>query len=191
MPTIADTIRQDHVNMAKLLKILEHEVGLFAKAERPNHDIIQSIVYYFQRYSDRCHHPKEDVVYRHIMAHDANAAGAIGDLEAEHRRIAEQLGMFAEAVRNVLNEAEMPREVFVSAAEKFIAAERRHMGMEEGKFLPLADKLLNAEEWAKIASEVDVETDPLFGKKGAAEFDELREHIINWEAEDNVARARE
>jgi len=189
MTTIADTIREDHRNMAKLLGILEYEVRLFAKAEQPNHEVIQLIVYYFQRYTDRCHHPKEDVVYQHLKERDPDAAAAIGDLEIEHERIAEQLAMFAEAAKNVLNEAEMPREIFVKAAEEFIAAERRHMGMEEGRLLPLADKLITADEWADIASEVEKMTDPLFGEKDAAEFEELRQRIIQWEAEDVAARA--
>lgn len=189
MSTVADTIRAEHSNMATLLDILEHEIDLFHRGERPDHDVILAIVDYFLSYPDRCHHPKEDAVFRQLRQRDPEAADLVGNLEAEHEDIGRRLRHFQEAVQNWLKEVEMPRENFVHAARDFIANERRHMEMEERDFLPAAERLLSEADWAAVAAQIGEEADPLFGGQAAERFEELRQRIIRWESEDEAARA--
>ncbi len=180
-------LRREHANIAKLLKALEHQLGLFERSERPDYDVLAGIADYFTGFPDRCHHPKEDLIYRKLGARDPEAAKAIGDLEAEHQRIGELARHFREAVENVLNEVEVSRDAFETVARHFSGQQRRHMRMEEERFFPLAEETLTPEDWAEIDARISDETDPVFGTEAAAEFATLRKDLLRWEAEDEAA----
>jgi hemerythrin-like domain-containing protein len=186
MPEAIRLLRQEHANIAKLLNVLEHQLALFDEAEQPDYDILQGIADYFLTYPDRCHHPKEDIIFRKLKERDTAGAGEVGDLEAEHRegsRLAHQL---AEAVKNVLEDVEVPRDAFHRVAWHFIDHERRHMKMEDDVFFPAALKALTPDDWAEIDARISDETDPLFGHEIEEQFKNLWEHIVNWEQEDST-----
>ena len=63
MVEIIEILRQEHRNIEKLLNALEQELNVFARAERPDYEVIQAIIEYFKQYPDTCHHPKEDIIY--------------------------------------------------------------------------------------------------------------------------------
>lgn len=183
---VLQRLRREHGNIAKLLKALEHQLGLFERGETPDYDVLAGIADYFTGFPDRCHHPKEDLIYRKLRARDPVAAGIVGDLEAEHGRIGELARRFQEAVQNVLNEVEVSREAFDKVARHFLTQQRRHMEMEEERFFPLAEEELRAEDWVEIDSRVADEEDPVFGTEAATEFAALRRDLLRWEAEDEA-----
>ena len=57
---VVDTLREEHRNIARLLRALEHQVAIFSNADAPDYDVIVGVADYFLDYPDRCHHPKED-----------------------------------------------------------------------------------------------------------------------------------
>ena len=86
MTQILDILREEHRNIEKLLLVLERELGVFNRAERPDYHVVQSVIEYFQDYPDSCHHPKEDMIFEKLKARDPTAAASVGDLEAEHEK---------------------------------------------------------------------------------------------------------
>lgn len=190
MSKIIDSLKRDHANFEQLLRVLEKELEVFDRAERPDYDVIQSIVRYFESYSARFHHPKEDLVFVKLKQRDAQAAAVVGELEAEHEDIAAEFRRFAEAVQNVLMEAEMTREAFDHAVRGFIDHERRHIGKEEVLFFPAAREALTPEDWAELDAALTADKDPLFSEEVEEEFKALRQQIVRWEREDEAERAR-
>jgi hemerythrin-like domain-containing protein len=61
-PMIIDLLRQEHRNIEKLLLVLEQELSLFARGERPDYEVIRAVIAYFEVYPDTYHHPQEDIV---------------------------------------------------------------------------------------------------------------------------------
>lgn len=116
MSAIVDSLRRDHRNFESLLQVLEHEVAVFECAERPDYEVLEAIVGYFQGYPDCCHHPKEDMVFEKLKQREPAAAKAVGDLDAGDMELAERLRNFASTVENVLGEQDMPRETLSRAA---------------------------------------------------------------------------
>jgi hemerythrin-like domain-containing protein len=188
MSKTMESLRQDHRNFARLLKILEQELSLFDRAERPDYDVVQGIMDYFLGYPERCHHPKEDVVLRHLAKVAPDAAAKIGNLEAEHRENSNRVAKAARAIDNVLNEQEVPREAVEKAVRDFISDQRRHMHMEEERFFPAAQESLSDEDWKAIDREASVEDDPLFEGKIEERYRDVAERIALWEAEDQGLR---
>ena len=80
MVTVIYTLREEHRNIARLLNALEHQIEIFARAGAPDYDVIRGIAEYFLDYPDRCHHPKEDVVFDRLCARFPRDAGVVGFL---------------------------------------------------------------------------------------------------------------
>jgi hemerythrin-like domain-containing protein len=181
--TVIYILREEHRNIARLLNALEHQIEIFARAGAPDYDVIRGIAEYFLDYPDRCHHPKEDVVFDRLCARFPRDAAEVGDLATEHRKTAESARRFRDTVYALLDNAEIARETVVNAARGFIEGERRHMAMEEERFFPLAEARLTPEDWLRIESDLVTGRDPLFGDRVEAEFEGLRKRLLAWEEE--------
>ena len=186
MAEVLRRLREEHANIARLLKALEHQLEIFDRGEQPDYDVLGAAADYFTDFPDRCHHPKEDMIFRRLQAKDPAAADSIGDLEAEHGEIGVLVGHFREAVENVRDEVEVPRSAFDAVMRHFIDRQRQHMEMEEKRFFPVATDVLGEEDWAEIDAQVTKEDDPLFGAGVSGKYESLLQDILAWESEDEA-----
>jgi hemerythrin-like domain-containing protein len=58
---VIEILRQEHRNIEKLLRVLERELNVFDRGERPDYEVVLAVIDYFKDYPDICHHPKEDL----------------------------------------------------------------------------------------------------------------------------------
>jgi hemerythrin-like domain-containing protein len=186
MSDVIAQLREEHRNIAKVLGALEHQLAIFDKGEQPDYDVLAAIADYFVGFPDRCHHPKEDLVYAKMRGRDAILAGAMTALDAEHDKIATLARRFQEAVRNVMQEVEVSRSAFDEVARHFLEEQRHHMRMEEEHFFPLALQVLTADDWKEIETAISEEQDPVFRAETSKNFAALRDNIFKWESEDEV-----
>ena len=77
---IIDLLRQEHRNIEKLLFVLEQELSVFDRGERPDYEVIWAVIAYFQVFPDAYHHPQENAVFEKLKARDPAEAAKIGDL---------------------------------------------------------------------------------------------------------------
>ncbi len=110
MVEIIEILRQEHRNIEKLLQVMEQELTVFDRGERPDYEVFGAIVEFFKNYPDSCHHPKEDMIYEKFRTRDPGRAASVADLEAEHREGAVRLRRVARAIESVLNDQELLRE---------------------------------------------------------------------------------
>jgi hemerythrin-like domain-containing protein len=190
MAGVIDVLRDEHLNIARLLTALEHQMDVFAEAGEPDYDVIGGVAAYFLDFPDRCHHPKENVVFARLRQAHPDETAAIGDLTREHAAIHERAQRFGDTIRALLGETDIARSVVVDAARAFIDAERRHLRMEEERFFPLAERLLGPADWLRIEGDLTTGTDPLFGGRIEARFKSLSERLLAWEQEDEAWSAR-
>src|SRR6266568_1797689 len=80
MTKLLEVLREEHRNIETLLRVLERELDIFDRAERPDYEVVQAVIGYFEDYPDCCHHPKEDVVFAKLKARDP-ALGRAGEEE--------------------------------------------------------------------------------------------------------------
>jgi hemerythrin-like domain-containing protein len=186
---VIDILRQEHRNIERLLLVLERELGVFARGERPDYEVVHAVIAYFQVYPDACHHPLEDMVFERLKVRDSTAAAKIGDLAADHRRGAERLRRVAQAVESVLADRELLRQTVNDVIRDFIEKERRHMAMEERDFFPAAVKSLQPQDWAEIAARWTDQRDPLFSDLAEERFEVVRSHILQLEQEAEAERS--
>ena len=181
MAETIDILQQDHRNLAKLLKALERQVIQFEDSGEADFDIVRGVLDYCLNYPDLCHHPKEDVVFRRLLERDPRAAGVMGDLENEHRKLAAQTRRFASALHQLLQGKGHAAAWFGETTRDFLQAYWRHMDMEETLFFPMALQELSDDDWQEVDREVGQMVDPLFGGKAEERYKVLRNEILMWD----------
>jgi len=185
---IVDILSREHRNIEKLLTVLEHELDIFDRGDRPDYEVIRAIISYFEVYPEVYHHPQEDLVFAKLKIRDPAAAAKIGDLSREHQKAAERLRGVAQAVDGVLADREILRQNVDTIVRNFIEHERRHMMMEDRDFFPAALKALDPQDWTEIASTLTGQKDPLFSEVAEERFEALRAHILQLEQEAEAER---
>jgi hemerythrin-like domain-containing protein len=185
---IIERLSQEHRNIEKLLAILERELEVFDRGDRPDYEVIRAVISYFEVYPEVYHHPQEDLVFAKLRQRDPVAAAKVGDLAHEHHKGAERLRGVARAVGYVLADGEVLRQNVDTIVRDFIAHERKHMMMEDQYFFPAALKALKPQDWTEIASAVTSRKDPLFSDVTEERFDALRAHILGLEQEAEAER---
>ena len=123
MVQIIEILRQEHRDIEKLLRVMEHELTVFDRGERPDYAVFGEIVEFFKKYPDSCHHPKEDVIYEKFRTRDPGRAATVANLEAEHREGAVRLRRVAQAIESILNDQELLRE----SADKLVLASQQRL----------------------------------------------------------------
>ena len=179
---MAETMRllcEEHANLAKLLYVLERQIETFNAGGQPDYDIVEGVIGYCLSFPELCHHPKEDLVFRKLMAIDPAAADGMEDLEAAHEELAALTRKLASTVHRVLHDPGAQRLSFARVAQDFLYVYRRHIEMEETAFFPAALKALGPEDWAEIDAQVSDPDDPLFGAKVEKRFAALRQEILD------------
>ena len=188
MVEIIEVLRQEHRNIEKLLRVLERELSVFDRGDRPDYEVVLAVIDYFKDYPDMCHHPKEDIIVEKFKARDAVAAATIGDLEAEHREGARRLRRVAQAVERVLSDQDLLRQNIDDIIRDFINHERQHMAMEERVVFPAVLNALRPEDWADIALQLADLYGPLSQPDFEEKFSTLRRNILEMEEEAEAER---
>ena len=184
MPAVIDSLRKEHANMAKLLTLLDRQFAIFDSGGSPDYHLVSAVVEYLRDWSDRWHHPKEDLVLDKLRHRDAAVAEAVGDLEASHKALETLTERFLDVICEVLLGGELPRDHVSRLAAEFVNSQRRHMRGEETVFLPAAERALTTEDWADIAMRIGDPQDPLFGQTVEKRFESLRRDILAHDSEE-------
>ena len=77
---IFERLCQEHRNIETLLAVLEHELEIFDRGDRPDYEVIRAIISYFEVYPEVYHHPQEDLVFAKLKIRDPAAAAKVGNL---------------------------------------------------------------------------------------------------------------
>jgi hemerythrin-like domain-containing protein len=185
---IIESLREEHRNIEEVLLVLEHELNIFSRGDRPDYEIINAVISYLLDYPDCCHHPKEDMIFEKLKARDPLAAESVGDLEAEHRNEGKRLRQVSEMIRGILTHEEAPGQTFDNVMRDFVEQERRHMKMEERVLFSSAVAALRLEDWAVIEAKWSETEDSLFNVAIEEKCESIRERILQWQRENRENR---
>ena len=183
MSYMIEVLRQEHCNIESLLRVLERELSVFERGDRPDYEVILGVINYFKDYPDSCHHPKEDLIIEKLKARDPRKAAAIDDLEAEHREGAKRLRRVALAVERVLSDQDLLRQTVDDIIRDFIKHERQHMAMEERVVFPAALNAPRPEDWTDIGAKLADRDDPFYQPGFEERFNTLQRNILKMEEE--------
>jgi len=175
-----DALKTEHRNLGQVLNCLSDEVErIRGLDEKPDLDLLFSIVYYIRVFPDRYHHPKEDeYLFKRLRRRTNEADRVLGELEREHAHFERLLKTLEQALRDYDQRypnglGELARQV-----EEYLEIQWQHMRKEEEQVLPIAEKALRDEDWAAMNNAFLHHDDPMFGENVRTGFEALRHRIV-------------
>ena len=188
MTEIIERLCDEHRNVEKLLSVLECELAVFDRRERPDYEVLQAVVRFFEDFA-RWHDHKERVVFDVLKECDAEAAAMIGGIEIEHCQDPYRLQRLDRALTNILIDRDVPRQAFDKVMRDFIGHVRYQIDFEERVLFPTALKSLQPEDWDAIEARLNDGAGPLSDGTAEETFSARCERIVGWEQENRAARA--
>jgi len=172
-------LKTEHRSLYEVLRLLRSLLDEFcAGTLMPDTELLASILYYIDEFSNRFHHPKEEqFLFAAIESRNGARPPLLDLLAAEHRSA---IGDTAELRRLLVHlEAQRPAALgdLGVAAAAFVETQMAHIRTEERELLPLAERLLADDDWVRLATAFTTNDDPLFGKSPRAEFARLRNRL--------------
>lgn len=168
---------REHEYFRRLLALLQKQLDVFHGGERPNYELMLDIVSYLREYSDRVHHPLEDVAFDRLAKRAPELALPLARLKQEHRVIAHAGEALVDHLNAILGGAVVPRAEVEMAIATYLVYYGNHIAKEEEDVLARAASLLGPEDWAAVKDAVPHVPDPLFGDKPEERFRSLRRQI--------------
>jgi hemerythrin-like domain-containing protein len=187
MPDTLLLLRLEHENQRKLLDLIEDQVATADAGAPMDEELLSLACEYFSDYPDRCHHPKEDLVYKLLSKRDPESCAGLRNLLAEHLRLHEHTAAFAEAVRRMREEPQTAEPSAREVIREFTQRYRQHMRDEEEQFFRLAEERLLKDDWATLDFAILDQNDPLSDDAAEERFSALRKRIVT-RAEEGKAR---
>ena len=179
MASIIGQLRREHVDLAALLDILEHEIDAIDKTGSGNLEIILGVLEYVRNFPELFHHPKEDALYRRLQHRAPETIGAIGDLMREH----DDLGLLTEDLMEIFENHRADNDVgrarMVARSRDYLKVYREHIRIEEEFFLPAAERHLTLEDLEDAELAFPNPADPLFPTSEQELYSELRSEILH------------
>ncbi len=175
-----DTLAQwhaEHANFARLLYLLDEQLALFHTGGAPDYELMLDIMFYMTHYSDVLHHPKEDLVFAKIREREKSVAKVVDELIAQHAHIKSSGAELVRHLDDIVNGTISSRATVEASARDYVGTLRGHMRVEETQILPLAERLLTAQDWTAIHSAIGRVEDPLFGRHPERRYASLQQQI--------------
>jgi hemerythrin-like domain-containing protein len=173
---VVDKLRRDHANVGTLLRLVEHELDRIEAVESADYALLHDALRYITGYSDLHHHPAEDVLYEALAGAMPDAATELAAILTEHEKLIEKGRSFLQNIEAAEEEAMIRRDDFLRIGRDYVDTLGRHMGVEESRLFPLADKVLSEDELTGVSERLERRPDPLFGPS----LDEEFRHLWKW-----------
>jgi hemerythrin-like domain-containing protein len=158
------------------LKFLAQE--LRARRASPDFALLRSMVHYIDAFPERLHHPKEDrYLFRRLRERTHEADEALDRLEEQHARGAQLTRDLESAIERYATDGESALEPFAQLVEQYTRFYWNHMREEEEQVLPVAQRVLTADDWREIDAAFARNEDPLGGGEDAHDFRALFHRI--------------
>ena len=167
----------EHAYFKRLLGLLQKEVDAFHAAERPNYELMLDILTYLREFTDRSHHPREDVAFACLAQRFPDMQLPLARLQQEHRVIAHAGETLRNHLAAILDGAIVPRDEVEMAAATYLVYYGNHIAKEEEDVLTRAAAALTGEDWNAVRNAVPHAADPLFGPTPEERFRQLRRQI--------------
>ena len=173
-------IHSEHRSMFAVLHALEYLAErLDGPGAAPDFRLLNAILYYVREYPERLHHPAEDrVLFARVRARTTDANDLLATLEAEHARGEARLHALTTALNRLEAGASGSAAAFKEAVRTFANGYFAHMRKEEDELLPVAERVLDAADWAAIRDAFAAHRDPGFEEGAGDEFARLFQRIV-------------
>ncbi len=178
--TTTRIIREEHAALAAMLRsillLLEQHRR---EATPPDFGALRAMLFYVDEFPEQRHHRKESaLLFPKLRERTPLSASVLDKLDADHARGEFMIRELEHALLGFEMLGEMRRAAFEQAAQKYVDFYLNHMAIEEREILPLAERVLTAEDWAELDQAFAANRDPLAGHEPEPDYRALFTKIV-------------
>lgn len=172
-------LHQEHLNLKRLLDILNSKVEKFRAGTRPNYQLMSDVVSFVGSYADTHHHPQEDSIFSCFMGRDRRVDELMQRCEAQHAELHQLSTSLLDSIEGVLHDAAvLPMEQLVDQLELFVTRQAEHLDFEENEVFPSLEQIATEQEWQQLESRLAQKEDPLLTLKQSEEYRDLYKALM-------------
>jgi hemerythrin-like domain-containing protein len=181
LPATLKIIHDEHAALAAMLRSL---LMLLAKHRRdstlPDFGTLRAMLFYVDEFPEQRHHRKEsELLFPKLRARTPLSRELLDHLDEDHARGERRIRELQHALLAFEMMGEARRDAFERSAQAYVDFYLAHMALEEREVLPLAQKVLTAEDWADLDEAFTANRDPMTGCEPEAEYRALFTRIVN------------
>ncbi len=179
MTDAIEIIQRDHINLDRVLNVLETAVdGLAPDRAKPELEPLYLAIYYIRVFPDRCHHPKEErFLFAALRMRCPETDELIERLEEQHAEGARLIDALDAALKPFDAGYPAGLEELRAAVRAYVDFQRDHIALEERELIPVARNHLEPADWGAINRAFGTDSDPMFGENMETGFRALFEKI--------------
>jgi hemerythrin-like domain-containing protein len=173
-------LKSEHRSISAVLHGLKELARMAQDAKvRPRFQVLRSMLRYMDEYPERLHHPKEnDHIFSRLVAREPSARLLVEELQAEHEEGARLIRELERALLFFEEGWPAGAREFQQTVDAYADFHWKHMRKEEQQLLPLAERVLTAEDWKAINQAFAQNSDPVAGMK-ERDYEQLFSRIAN------------
>ena len=174
-------IHDEHAALAAMLRSI---LLLLSQHRRqgtmPDFALLRAMLFYVDEFPERRHHLKESaLLFPKLRARSAELNHVLDRLDQDHERGERAIRDLEHALLAFEMMGEPRREAFEQAAQQYADFYFQHMALEEKQVLPLAERVLGAQDWAELDAAFAANRDPLTGHEPEDDYRALFSRIVN------------
>ena len=171
---------EEHSSLAAVLhamSVLVREVREHGK--RVESRVFRAMLYYLDVFLEREHHHKEEaVLFPRIRQRTHDADAVLDQLAEEHESGEQAIRDLEQAFLRYEEHGSSEFGAFADAVDRYVERYRDHMRKEEREVMPLAQRVLNDQDWIEIEAAFASHRDPLAGSSPQTNHDQLFRRIV-------------
>jgi hemerythrin-like domain-containing protein len=141
--------------------------------------VFRAALYYLDVFAEREHHPKEEhALFARLRGRTHEADTVLDELGREHEAGERAMRELEQALVRFEEGGDAEFGPFAAAVESFVGHYREHIRKEERDIMPLAQRVLNATDWAEIEAVFATHRDPLAGAS-TDDYEVLFQRIVS------------
>ncbi|MES9990760.1 MAG: hemerythrin domain-containing protein [Candidatus Thiodiazotropha sp.] len=179
MRPLLEKLHKDHINLARLLDLMSHELDALSAGNEANFDLKIEMLDYIEHYAEQSHHPTEDQINK-----VAFRKKALKEHKSLHERVLKEhedlIGLarnYRKTLEGAMQGEVLLREEVETRGREFVALQRQHIDLEEQEIFPLVESALNDKDWQKLEAEIAHGDDPLFHRQDYNRFRSLIDYL--------------
>jgi hemerythrin-like domain-containing protein len=174
-------IREEHAALSAMLRSI---LLLLAQHRRqrtlPDFAALRAMLFYVDEFPEQRHHRKEsELLFPKLRARSPLARELLDRLDSDHANGHLRIRDLEHALLGFEMLGEPRRDAFEQAAERYAEFYLAHMGVEEREILPLAERVLTAQDWSDLDEAFEANRDPLAGHEPETDYRALFTRIVN------------
>lgn len=174
-------ILEEHAALSAMLRSIQLVLAQHRRQRTlPDFAALRAMIFYVDEFPEQRHHRKESMLlFPKLRARTPLSRDLLDHLDEDHARGERKIRDLEHALLAFEMMGERRRKAFEDAATRYVDFYLAHMALEEKEILPLAERVLTADDWAELDEAFSANRDPLTGHPPDEDYRALFTRIVN------------